>query len=232
MTTIDKTLIETIQRNRISSSEVSDCLGKQGQIDGVSILNPGHFRVGPVRFVYAYNCSNWEFHEQIQAVQPGEIVIAEALDCGSYAVFGALVAKFMLLYRAVAGVVVRGLVRDAHILRREQYAIWSSGVTPIGCFNRKNTEPADPNRIAQFRDRYADTIAVCDDSGVVIIPREQKTEEFLEKLRIMELQEDAWFHAIDTDKFTTYETVCLKKYLAEGSVFHKYDELKKAPGNG
>ena len=33
-------------------------------------------------------------------------------------------------------------------------------------------------------------------------------------------------------RFTTYETVCLKKYLAEGSVFHKYDELKKAPGNG
>lgn len=228
---IEQQIIETILRNRISTTEVADCLGKTGAVAGVSILNHGQFRVGPVRYVYAWNKSNWEFHEQIEAVQPGEVIIVEAIECGEHAVFGSLVAKFLLLYRAAAAIVVKGLVRDAHTLRKENYAIWSAGVTPIGCFNRENETAPDATKVAEHHALYDGTIAVCDDSGVVIIPRETKTEDFLEKLRLMELQEDAWFHSIDTDKFTTFETVCLKKYLGAGSVFNKYDELKKSVGN-
>lgn len=228
MQTLENRMIETIRRNRISTSEVSDCLGKTGAIPGLRILNSGHHQVGPVRFVYAYNCSNWEFHEQIQAVQSGEVLVVEALDCQEYAVFGSLVAKFLFLYRGVAAVAINGLVRDAHTLRKENYAVWSAGVTPIGCFNVKNETLPDEVRLQELRARYEGALAVCDDSGVVIIPKHRITEEFLDKLHLIELQEDAWFHSIDTDGFTTYETVCLKKYLEEGSVFHKYQQLKQS----
>ena len=51
--------------------------------------------------------------------------------------------------------------------------------------------------------------------------KEHINEEFLENLDIIEIQEDAWFHSIDTDKFTTDETVCLRKYLSKGSVFSR-----------
>ncbi len=220
-------MIETIRRNRICTSEVTDCLGKTGAIPKVQPLNYGHHRVGPTRLVYAYNCSNWEFHEQIQDVQPGEILIVAAIDCKDYAVFGALVAKFLMLYRDVAAVVMMGLVRDVHTLRKENYAIWSEGGTPVGCFNVKNESGPSPELLAELRAKYDGTIAVCDDSGVAIIPRDRINEEFLERLHRMELQEDAWFHSIDTDGFTTFETVCQKKYLAEGSVFHKYEQLKQ-----
>ena len=68
MTDIRERIIETIRRNRISTTEVADCLGKTGVIKNVVILNPGHFQVGPIRFAYAYNRSNWELHEQLQHV--------------------------------------------------------------------------------------------------------------------------------------------------------------------
>jgi len=227
MTDIAQRIIQAIRRNRISTPEVSDCLGKTGAIKGVTALNSGHFQVGPLRYVYAYNRSNWELHEQLEQVQPGEIVLVEAIECEDYALFGALAAKFCLLYSGVAAMVVKGLVRDAHILRKDNYPIWCQGVTPVGCFNHKNASLPSADHLQRLRDPYEGGIAVCDDSGVVVIPRDRLQEDFLEKLRLIELQEDAWFHSIDTDHYTTYQAVCLKKYLDEGSVFHKYDELKE-----
>ncbi|NEO35144.1 MAG: RraA family protein [Moorea sp. SIOASIH] len=226
MVQITHKVIETIRKNRISTSEVSDCLGKTGAIRGITPLNPGHFSVGAVEFVYAYNQSNWELHEQLRNPDPGKIVVVEAINCEDYGVFGSLVSKFLLLYRQVQGIVVNGLVRDAHTLRKENYPIWSKGVTPLGCFNVKNSEPPPKDILNRLHGIYDGSIAVCDDSGVVIIPKEHINEKLIEKLHWIELQEDAWFHGIDTDGFDTYETVCLKRYLDEGSVFNKYERLK------
>ena len=62
---------------------------------------------------------------------------------------------------------------------------------------------------------YDGAIAVCDDCGVVIIPKEQHTEEFLQKLHHIEDQEDIWFDRLDHYKENTFEIVCLKNYLKE-----------------
>jgi 4-hydroxy-4-methyl-2-oxoglutarate aldolase len=224
-------IVNTIKRNLISTSQVSDCLDKSGALIGLCPLNHGHFRVGPVRFAYAYNCSNWELHEQLQETQAGEVVIVEAINCENYAVLGELVSKFTILYRQAAALVVHGLVRDIGVLRKENYPIWCSGTTPLGCFNKKNQTGPDKALLKEFRNRYKDAIAICDDSGVVVIPNTHITEDFHERLSFIELQEDAWFHSIDTDGFTTYETVCEKRYLDKGSVFSKYDQLKKDIGS-
>ena len=60
---------------------------------------------------------------------------------------------------------------------------------------------------------YDGAIAVCDDCGVVIIPKECHTEEFYEKLVDIEEQEDIWFSRLDHYKENTFEIVCLKNYL-------------------
>ena len=229
--TVEDKIVNSIKRNLISTSQVSDCLDKTGALHGLYALNHGHFRVGPVRFTYAYNCSNWELHEQLEQTQAGEVVIVEAIDCQNYAVLGELVSKFTLLYRQAAALVVNGLVRDINVLRKDNYAVWCRGTTPVGCFNRKNESLPGKAILSDMRERYTGAIAVCDDSGVVIVPRTRVSEEFLERLSFIELQEDAWFHSIDTDGFTTYETVCKKRYLDTGSVFSKYDQLKKDIGS-
>jgi len=208
-------IISKIKRNRISSTEVADCLGKSGAVPGVFPLNVGHFRVGCIRWTYALNESNWEFHKQITDVNEGDILLVEPFGCNQRAIFGSLVSKYLILYRQVAGIVVQGYLRDIPHLRKENWPIWCTGGTPIGCFNRENEVDLDPAIAAERRERYDGAIAVCDDSGVIVIPKDQANRELLEKLDWIEEQEDIWFDCIDRRKWNTYDTVCLKKYLEQ-----------------
>ena len=52
---IKKEIIDKIRKNRISTTEVADCLGKAGLFEGAHIVNRGHFAVGNVKWIYAYN---------------------------------------------------------------------------------------------------------------------------------------------------------------------------------
>jgi 4-hydroxy-4-methyl-2-oxoglutarate aldolase len=212
MNEIHTEIIEFIKRNHVSATEVSDCLDKSGSLPYIHPINSQKFAVGPVRWVYGYNESNWGVHEQLTNAKEGEIILVELFNCNNRSVFGSLVSKFLLLYRQVAGIVVLGNIRDAHTLIKEDYPIWSYGVNPVGCFNKKNSVPLDPKIIEQHKNIYEGSIAVCDDSGVVVIPSRNITQDFLQKLRDIEELEDTWFDCIDRRKWNTYETVCLKKY--------------------
>lgn len=215
MDSLTDQIIDRIQRNRISSTEVTDCLDKSGALPRVVALNRGHHRVGRVFWTYAYNESNWELHEQLRGVPERAVVITETFQCGSRAVYGNLVAKFLILYRQSAALVACGSLRDAPHLIKENWPIWMEGLTPVGCFNRPNSEPLDPAVLEERRTRYDGAIAVCDDTGVVIVGKESLNEEFLTKLDWIEEQEDVWFDCIDRRKWDTFETVCLKRYLKE-----------------
>jgi regulator of RNase E activity RraA len=204
-------IISLIKRNRISTTEISDCLGKTGVIPNLTPLNRKQFRVGKIFWAYGYNESNWALHYQIQDFPEGQILVVDAIDCNDRALFGSLVSKFLMLYRQAAGVVVKGKLRDVPHLIKEEWPIWFEGPTPIGCYNRESDAFLPPDRETEFRKPYVGAIAVCDDSGVVIIPKEVQTKNFIAKLQGVEDQEDLWFDCVDRLKWTTYETVCLKK---------------------
>lgn len=209
-------IIQKIRQNRISTTEVADCMNKTGLLDArLYPLNPRHFKVGRVRWTYVLNESNWEHHRQVADIEPGLVIITEPFNCGERAIFGDLVTKYLMLYRQSEALIVLGKLRDIPRLIKENYPIWLQGISPIGCFNTQNETDLDEAIIAQRRALYDDSIAVCDDSGVIIIPKELHTEEFLKKLDWIEEQEDIWFDCIDRRKWSTYDTVCLKKYLDE-----------------
>jgi regulator of RNase E activity RraA len=208
-------IVDKIRRNRISSTEVTDCLDKTGALPGVVALNRGHHSVGRVFWTYAYNDSNWELHEQVRHAPEKSVVITETFDCGPRAVYGNLVSKFLILYRQAAAIVACGLLRDAPHLIKENWPIWMTGLTPVGCFNRKNEPPLDARKIEDRRAHFEGSIAVCDDSGVVVVPAAALTEDFLARLDWIEEQEDVWFDCIDRRKWDTFDTVCLKRYLTE-----------------
>lgn len=208
-------IIDYIKRNRVSTTEIADCLGKTGGLDDVLPINRGHFRVGNVKWVYAYKSTNWDVHEQVVDTQEGDVVFIDAIECENRAIIGELVSKYILLYRQAAAIVTNAKMRDAGALIRENYPIWSNGVSPVGCFNTKPEPPLDENVAKEHRERYDEAIMVCDDCGVVLIPREKHTQEFLDKIIAMEEQEDIWFDRLDRKKENTFEIVCLKKYLSE-----------------
>jgi len=214
MKAIQSAIMDKIRRNRISTTEIADCMGKTGAVPNVEPINRGHFRIGPVFWVYAYNESNWDVHKQLREVPEGCVVLIETFNCNDRAIFGELVSKFLFLYRQVSALVVRGRLRDVPHLIKENWPIWYEGPTPIGCFNRDLSieTPFDPVVLDERTASYRDAIAVCDDSGVVVIREPYINEAFLKKLDWIEEQEDIWFDCIDRRKWDTYDTVCLKKY--------------------
>lgn len=208
-------IIRFIEENRISSTEVADVLGKKGQVEDVRILNKGHFKVGEVVLVYAINNSNYEVHKQLAEIDlTDKILFVYNVNCDC-AIFGDLVTKYIMLYKRAKAVVINGKLRDAHTLLKENYPIWCEDVSPIGCVNYQNGDDIDSTLLNELKEQYEGGIMVCDDSGVVLIPKDKIDEEILNKLRFIEYQEDIWFYCLDTLKMSTYDIVCKKKYLKD-----------------
>lgn len=203
--------------NRVSTTEVADALGKSGVLPKVGPINFNQYRAGPVRAIFTANNSNYAVHEQIRDVKKGDVVIIFTHGCDGRAIIGDLVSKFILLYKGAAALVVQGMVRDAAALRRQDYAIWSEGVSPLGCFNVPS-EPYPKELEEQMRIAYDGGIAVCDDGGVTVIPRDKLNVEMLTRLRRIEMQEDIWFFCLDTLKWDTKKIVCDKAYLTENGL--------------
>jgi len=219
-TELKERMVKYIKMNRVSSTQVADCLGKAGAIAGIKAVNSGKFSVGVCRYIYAHSESNWSIHKQAREIMPNDIVIADGIDVQDRALFGELVTKFIILYRMADGIVVLGNLRDANDLIKQSYAVWCYGFTPVGCFNEQRDESDKVKRTAEERRSFYDgAIAICDDTGVTIIPKEQITGDFFARLEYIEQQEDIWFNCIDFKKWDTYDTVCLKKYLNETDTF-------------
>jgi regulator of RNase E activity RraA len=217
---ITEQVVEMIEANKISSTEIGDVLGKKGQIDGVHALNRGRFVAGEVTFVYAVNDSNYEVHRQLAEKDiKGKILFVYNVNC-SKAIFGSLVAKYVLLYKGAKAIVVNGKLRDAHTLIKENYPVWLEDVSPIGCVNCQNGDDLEAREVERLRSVYEGSVMVCDDSGVVMIPKDRIDEKLLVKLEFIEFQEDIWFYCVDTLKMSTFDTVCKKKYL-EGDILDK-----------
>lgn len=217
MNSVSQKIIDYIKRNRVSTTEVADALGKTGAISNVVPINRGHFRVGEIKWVYAYDVSNWSVHEQIKDIEENYIVLVDAFDCEDRAIFGELVSKYLLLYRQCKAIIVRGKLRDAAALIRQNWPIWCEGFNPVGCFNRKPEQSIDVSMINEYRNNFDGAIAVCDDCGVVIIPKDKISEEFLFTLQHIENQEDIWFDRLDHYKETTFDIVCKKLYLKDSN---------------
>tara|TARA_B100000029_G_C17561082_1_gene953394 strand:+ start:1211 stop:1924 length:714 start_codon:yes stop_codon:yes gene_type:complete len=211
---IQNQIIEYIQHNRISTTEVADALGKKGVMRNVVAITNDVFKVGAIRPVFISYGSNYALHEQIRDVQPNEIVIIFTYECDERAALGDLVAKYVLLYRGATAIVTDGLIRDVSRIKREHYPIWAKGCTALGCFN----QPVDPfpKKLEQeIRNEYEGGVAICDDGGVTIIKSELVKQDTLDALKRIELQEDVWYYCLDTLKWDTKKIVCDKAYLNE-----------------
>ena len=140
---IRERIIDYLVRNRVSTTEVADALGKTGVLPNVMPVNRGHYKAGKIKWIYAYEESNWPIHEQVQDIEEDCVVFVEAFDCGDRAVFGELVSKYILLYHQSRAIVTNGKMRDAAGLIKENWPIWCDGLTPVGCFNRKPEKDFD-----------------------------------------------------------------------------------------
>lgn len=209
-------VVNFIEKNRISSVEVADALNKTGVIPDIKIFNSGHFIAGQVSYIYAFNNSNWSIHQQIETIKEDTIVYVDGINCKDKALFGDLISKYLMLYKKSKGIVVNGSIRDAHRLKKENYSIWCKDVTPLGCFNiEMSIDEELEKEINSRKSFFENSILVCDDSGCTIIESKLINKNLIKSLEYIELQEDIWYFCLDTLKMSTFEIVCLKKYLKD-----------------
>jgi 4-hydroxy-4-methyl-2-oxoglutarate aldolase len=213
---LENRILNIINRNRISSTEVADVLGKTGVLDGVYIYNQGQFCAGVTKYIYTYGESNYYLHEQIQDLPEDCVVYIDAINCSTRAIFGHLVSKYLYLYKRVKGIVVNGYIRDAHRIRKDDFPIWIRGTNPVGCFNEKVSLDNETSKaIQKQKERFEGSMLICDDSGCTLVEKNKINEDLHKKLEFIELQEDIWYYCVDTLKWSTYDTICLKKYLTD-----------------
>ena len=73
--TITEQIIDFITRNRVSTTEVADAMGKVGVLRNVMPMTPELHKVGRVRTIFTSQGSNFGVHDQVRNVEEGEIVI-------------------------------------------------------------------------------------------------------------------------------------------------------------
>lgn len=218
-------ILNYIIKNKVSTTEVADAMGKTGLVEGVSPLNIGDYKAGYVRVCFAWDNTNYNVHEDFKKIQEDEVVLVCCYKFHGVAVLGEVMAKYALTYQQVKALVVLGKIRDVSRLYKEAYPIWSEGFTPIGCNNLKESFTLPLDFKQSMLEKYDKGIAVCDDSGVVVIPFKYLNEDMLERLYLIEIQEDIWNYSLNTLGWNTKEIVSDKRYYEEESLFPK--ELSK-----
>ncbi|CUH96609.1 hypothetical protein P22_2699 [Propionispora sp. 2/2-37] len=208
---LQKKILEYIQSNGMSTTEVADAMYKTGELDPkLQVLLPGSRVAGIIHYIPAFNGSNYHVHNYARNTPKDAVVYIDAVNCDGKAIFGDLVAKYIFSYRQAKGIVVSGLIRDVQQLIKEKYPIWSYGRSPIGCIN---TDTGFDEEYYNRRKQELDGgIIVADDTGVVVIKKDRITQEVFERLEFLGKQEAVWSDCITRLRWDTFDTICLKRY--------------------
>ena len=111
---------------------------------------------------------NLLFHKAIDMAQPGDVIIIDAQNEQSYAVFGELMIMW-LRRRGITGVVVDGCIRDYDaISQMDDIAIYATGITPNGPLKEGGGEINFPVMCGGLVVNPGDII-VGDKDGIVVI---------------------------------------------------------------
>jgi 4-hydroxy-4-methyl-2-oxoglutarate aldolase len=210
-------IIQYINNNRISSTQTADALGKKGVIDHDFIpMNPTLFVSGQIEYIYASNKSNWTIHQGAESLSKDKIIYVDNIDCGDLALFGELVAKYIILYKSCKGIIVNGRLRDISEIKKYNFPVWYKGNNPLGCFNSDIELTDDQYNIVKNRKEYFEKcIVVADQTGVTFIEDTSDLEDLYTRLENIENLEDLWSYCINVLKWSTYETICKKRYLKD-----------------
>jgi hypothetical protein len=69
-------IMDFCRKNRVSTTEVADALGKTGVFPRVLPVSHDQYRVGQVRCIFTANGSNYAVHEQVLPDNIGQLGIA------------------------------------------------------------------------------------------------------------------------------------------------------------
>ena len=145
--------------------------------DNMNRINCMNARVRPMNSARLLGCAftvkvrtgdNLMFHKAIDMAQPGDIIVIDAQNEQSYAIFGELMIMW-LRRRGITGAVVDGCIRDYDaISTMKDIAIYATGITPNGPLKEGGGEINFPIMCGGLVVNPGDII-VGDSDGIVVI---------------------------------------------------------------
>lgn len=190
-----------------STPNLSDAMHRAGVLRGLKPAQTGAKVAGPVLTV-ATKDGDWAKPvEAIDQAEPGTVLVIDAQG-GETAVWGEL-ASHTCKEKGIAAVVVDGAVRDVDEIREIGFPSWSRHVVP---------NAGDPKGFGEIgveivcggqRVRTGDWV-LCDDNGVVVIPRAELVEIANRGVEVKE-QEDRLRSEIERGE-TLSKVLKLKKW--------------------
>lgn len=202
-------ILKFIKENTMSTSDVADALGRKGHIEGIKAINKGAYAVGTAYYTYALHDSNWYTHRDFQKIPEGSIVFVDSIyTSDSLAIAGELMICYAQRKRGACGMVFNGSIRDVE--RLKYYNVWAKGRSPIVCHksqSNKSTSGAINVHIEKLKKEFESSILVCDDTGIVRVPSEAMTDEFMRSLKEVRQRERLWKEELEKGK-STFDITC------------------------
>jgi regulator of RNase E activity RraA len=193
----DPTVVAAI--GKMPTSMLSDCLDRMNVFQGLTSLLPGRSFAGPAVTVEEIEAGNLMSHLALQYVKPGDVLVIDGKGITSRACWGGL-QTFAASRKGVVGIVIDGAMRDAADVAKYNVPIYCKGVSPAGPHKGWAGRVNLPISCAGVIVNPGDVI-VGDADGLVVVPREL-AKETLERARVKQQVEAAWFQAVSEGKDT------------------------------
>jgi len=173
-------LIEAFMK--VSTPNLSDAMHRKNAV-GDFIKLGGKKIVGRAVTVKTMNGDWAKAVEAIDYAKPGDVIVIDAED-GNIAVWGEL-ATWSCKVKGIEGVVIYGAARDADEIKRMNYPVFARHVVPNAGEPKGFGEINVEIEIGGVKIRPGDWI-VGDESGIVVVPKEDAVEIANRALDVME----------------------------------------------
>lgn len=159
--------------SEVSTSNISDAMHRTGQLNGIMAISPGAKAVGLAFTVRTYPGDWAKPVEAIDHAPEGSVIVIDA-GGSDIAVWGEL-ATWSCVKKGIRGVVIDGAIRDVDTIRKLKFPAFARHTTPAAGEPKGFGEVEVEILCGGAKIRPGDWI-VGDDSGVVVIPKEEAVE--------------------------------------------------------
>lgn len=156
----------------IATTIVADVAGRRGALDArIRSMTPGRSAAGTAFTVEVRPGDNLMIHAALMLAQPGDILVVDGKGDMTSALMGELMCEHALA-TGLKAVVIDGAIRDVATLRDGTLPIFAVGCNANGPTRVQAGRVGTPVSAGGVPIASGDLI-VCDDDGVVAIPRNE-----------------------------------------------------------
>jgi len=169
--------------SKVSAPNISDAMHRKGAITGIKPLKKGYKMVGKALTVKTMDGDWAKPVEAIEKAKKGDVIVIDA-NGGKIAVWGEL-ASWSCKMKKISGAVIDGAVRDVDDIVKMDFPVFAKNVAP-NAGEPKGYGEIGVEIVCGGQKVKNDDWVVGDDSGVVVVPKENAVEIGNRALDVME----------------------------------------------